>query len=306
MPSYRRGARIEKTLESVLRQTRLPDEILVVNDGGFAETREFVQGRFPSVQVIDVEHGGAALARNRGAETAKSDWLVFFDDDDEMLPHAVETLERLLETFPEAKAGYTDHTFENLVTGEKWDNHHFTLKNFQRMWNVKPVKTEKNCRLYDRRLFKAMLHGNLLQQPWIVERKTFLEVGGFFAAKASDDWDLYLRVTRSYPVALSDDVISHHFLEKDRPHLTLEQGQEDAQKIVIARLLKQTPWYEFSTRFILWRRLALFQKAAGDRIRPESLRKAWGHYLRSFLFYPFDVAVAARTLWWPLRMCWPR
>lgn len=305
IPSYRRGERIGKTLDSVLKQTRLPDEILVVNDGGFPATREFIETCYPSVKVMDVEHGGAALARNRGAEAAKGDFIVFFDDDDEMLPHAVETLEKLLERFPEAKAGHTDHTFTNLVTGEHWENHHFKLKHFERMWQVKPVKSEGNSRLYDRRLFRAMLHGNLLQQPWIVERATFLSVGGFYAAKASDDWDLYLRITRGFPVALSDEVISHHFVEQNRPHLTQERGQEEAQRDVIRRVLKRTPIYELGTRLVLWRRLAMFHKAAGDHQRPTSLRRAWVEYLKSFLMYPFDLAVAVRTFCWPLRMCWP-
>lgn len=305
MPSYNRGERIGKTLDSVLNQTRLPDEILVVNDGGFPATREFVEAHHPSVKVMDADHGGAALARNRGAQAAKGDWIVFFDDDDEMFPNAVETLEKLLDRFPEAKAAHADHTFTNLVTGEHWANHHFTLKNFERMWRVKPVKSADNSRLYDSRLFRAMLHGNLLQQPWVVERATFLDVGGFYAAKASDDWDLYLRITRRYPVALSDEVISHHYVEKDRPHLTQELGQEEAQRDVIRRVLKQTPLSELRTRFVLWRRLAMFHKSAGDRKRPESLRRAWVEYVRSFLMYPFDLTVAVRTFLWPLRMCLP-
>ena len=65
MPSYQRGAKIAKALESVLRQTRPPDEIIVVNDGGFPPTTEWVTRHCPRVRVLDVEHGGAALAQPR-------------------------------------------------------------------------------------------------------------------------------------------------------------------------------------------------------------------------------------------------
>jgi glycosyltransferase involved in cell wall biosynthesis len=306
MPSYNRGPKIAAALDSVLAQTRVPDEVIVVNDGGHAPTAEFVAAHDPAVRVLDVPHGGAALARNRGAEAATGRVLVFFDDDDVMLPHTVATLLGLLATFPEARAAHTDHTFTNTVTGEHHPNHHFFLPQYVRLRNVRPLRSAGTDRVYapSGGLHHALLWGNLLQQPWAVYRDTFLAVGGFCPdLAASDDWDLYLRTTRAVPVAVSDAICSHHYLEKDKPHLTLMAGQIEAQLRVLDRVRATTPWYDWRTRLVLRRRLGILHKTLGDRFLPGDVRSGWPAYLKSVRAWPFDHVVAARALVvWPLKV----
>ena len=66
-----------RTLEAVRRQTRLPDEVIVV---GLDEAK--VRSGFPEVRFIDtVRPVCAAAARNRGLDEAVGDFLVFTDDD---------------------------------------------------------------------------------------------------------------------------------------------------------------------------------------------------------------------------------
>jgi len=303
MPSYQRGPKIATALESVLRQTRMPDEIIVVNDGGFPATTEWVTTHYPQVRLLNVEHGGAALARNRGAEAGSGEILVLFDDDDEMLPHGVATLLELLGEFPEARAAHCDATYTNHITGEHYDNHHLQVKAFERLRAVKPLKQSPRARLYDRCLYYALLWGNLLQQPWAIYRSTYLQLGGFCSGLgANDDWDLYVRVTRSFKVAQSDEVIAHHYVEKGKPHLTLAAGQEAAQMKTIRRQLALCPWSDVRAWFILRRRLGMFHKSAGDSARASSLSTAWRHYLRALWTWPFDYVVVARSLFWPCRM----
>lgn len=309
MPTFRRGDKIGPALESVYAQTIVPDEVVIVNDGGFEETSAYVASRYPQATLLNVTHRGAALARNTGAQHASGDILIFFDDDDVMLPHAVEKLLSLLTMFPEARAAHTDHTFTNCVTGEHHPNHHFFLPQFARLRQVVPLRVSGSDRLYDRRLFSALLWGNLLQQPWAVYRDVFLELGGFHPdLGASDDWDLYLRTTRHVPIALSDDICSNHFLEKDKTtHLTMMSGQADVQIAVLRRVLVNTPPADVQTRLTVWRRLALLHKWAGDLLSSQDLRSAWRHYLKALSSWPFDAVVVARGLViWPLRLAFGR
>lgn len=67
-------------LHSLLAQSRLPDEILLINnassDGTGAAARQI-----PSVRVIDEPHRGLVIARERGRREATGDVLVYLDAD---------------------------------------------------------------------------------------------------------------------------------------------------------------------------------------------------------------------------------
>jgi len=303
--SHRRGAKIGPTLASVLSQTRVPDEVLVLNDGGFAETREFVAANFPTVRVVDDLGGSAGKARNLGAKHASHPLVMFLDDDDRLQPHAVETLLQTLRTFPEAKAAFADHTFTDHTTGQHVPDHHRSVASFHRLTWAKPRKSTSDAKLYDRALYHPMLRGGLLQQPWLVARDVFLFLGGFDERyRCHEDWDLYLRLVRADPIALTDRVISDHLVEAGREHVSRSADLE-ANSVAILRkhLGLAIASLDLAAIVILLRRLGLHHKAEGDRLAASSLRAAWPAYARSMLCWPFDVVVAIRTLAiWPWKI----
>ena len=302
IPTYQRGPRIASTLDSVLHQTRVPEEILVVNDGGDPVMSQFLQQHYPQVRVLEVPQGGAATARNRGAELATGAILIFFDDDDVMDPHAVETLLDLLQRFPEAEAAFTDHRLDDRRSGVRAENHHAALPSFRRLAEVPVRRREGSDRLFGSELFFALLRGNLLQQPWAIRRATFFAVGGYTDGLASsNDWDLYLRLTRAVPVVLSDRVCSTHIVESGKPHLTLLPDQEERHIWVMQQTRQRLAWHEFSSYWLLCKRIGMCYKSLGDRVKPVNLRLAWSRYWQSFLSWPFDPVVAVRTLvLWPV------
>ena len=86
IPSYETGELLLRAINSLERQTRPPDEIVVVDDGSVtAEARSALDkaaGR-PTVQVLrQPENAGVAAARNRGIDESRSDYVVFLDSDD--------------------------------------------------------------------------------------------------------------------------------------------------------------------------------------------------------------------------------
>jgi glycosyltransferase involved in cell wall biosynthesis len=80
----RDGARyIVDAIESVLRQTKPPAELLVIDDGSRDETVEIVSRFFGRrVRLIQQPGGGAAAARNQGVRLARYELLAFLDADD--------------------------------------------------------------------------------------------------------------------------------------------------------------------------------------------------------------------------------
>jgi glycosyltransferase involved in cell wall biosynthesis len=67
-------------LHSLLAQTRVPDEILVVNNASTDATRA-VALQIPSVRVVDEPRKGLVAARETGRRAATGDVLVYLDAD---------------------------------------------------------------------------------------------------------------------------------------------------------------------------------------------------------------------------------
>ncbi len=76
---------LEKTVESVLKQTHSNLECILVDDGSTDHTAEMCKSlvaRDERVKYIHKENGGIASARNAGIKAAKGDWVQLLDHDD--------------------------------------------------------------------------------------------------------------------------------------------------------------------------------------------------------------------------------
>lgn len=67
-------------LHSLLAQTRVPDEILLIDNASTDRTRE-VAAAIPGVRVIDEPRKGLVVARERGRHEARGELLVYVDAD---------------------------------------------------------------------------------------------------------------------------------------------------------------------------------------------------------------------------------
>ncbi|GHO83171.1 glycosyltransferase family 2 protein [Dictyobacter formicarum] len=79
-------------VESLHKQTRQPDEIIIVIDYN-TELFERVRQRYPNITVIENSHlRGLSGARNTGVAIAHGSYIAFLDDDAEAEPHWLELL----------------------------------------------------------------------------------------------------------------------------------------------------------------------------------------------------------------------
>jgi glycosyltransferase involved in cell wall biosynthesis len=94
VPTYNRREILKRTLPSLLEQTARPGgyEILVVVDGSRDQTVEMLEAHREKsrIRTIVQENRGLAAARNRGAEEARGDVVLFLDDDMIASPELVE------------------------------------------------------------------------------------------------------------------------------------------------------------------------------------------------------------------------
>jgi glycosyltransferase involved in cell wall biosynthesis len=86
IPTYNRGPLIARAIESVLGQTRPPDEIVVVDDGSADDTAERVRPYLDRIRYVRQANAGSSAARNRGVHEASHPWIAFLDSDDHWRP----------------------------------------------------------------------------------------------------------------------------------------------------------------------------------------------------------------------------
>ncbi len=82
IPTYNRARLLGRAIESVLAQSRSPDEILVVDDGSTEDVASTVRRYGNLVELVRKPRGGIASARNLAASLAETDFIAFLDSDD--------------------------------------------------------------------------------------------------------------------------------------------------------------------------------------------------------------------------------
>jgi len=88
IPAYNSAEFLPMAIESALKQSYPPHEVIVVDDGSTDDTREVV-ARYP-VRYIAQENRGLSGARNTGIRHAAGEWIALLDADDWWHPDKLE------------------------------------------------------------------------------------------------------------------------------------------------------------------------------------------------------------------------
>jgi len=104
IPTYHRPDDLDKCLQSILRQTHLPSELIIVDDGDlgcFPRQNEFEQ-RGIACHYVKKATPGVTESRNHAAQIASGDILIFLEDDVILFD---DYIEQLLMSFAADKSG---------------------------------------------------------------------------------------------------------------------------------------------------------------------------------------------------------
>jgi glycosyltransferase involved in cell wall biosynthesis len=181
IPTFNRIKFLQRALNSVLNQTRPPDEIIVIDDGSEDGSETMVRERFPTARYFRQENRGVSRARNRGIEFSRHEWLAFLDSDDEWLAVKLEKQYRALKENPEYRLCHTN---------EIW---------IRRGRRVNPQKKHAK---YGGYIFQKCLPLCLISPSSVIlHREIFDSVGRFDESlPVCEDYDLWLRICATYPV----------------------------------------------------------------------------------------------------------
>lgn len=198
IPVYNGQAHIAKTLDSVLRQTCKPAEIIVVNDGSTDATLDVLLAYVPRVTVITTPNRGVSSARNTGVKASASALIAFLDADDEWHDDKLEKQADFLAAHPEAGICCCDYTFEDRDARE-WTYFHYL-----------DSINAGNVQAWARDPLPGLIRVNFVgTASTVLVRRSLLRVCGGFNAKykQAEDYDLWIRCALHGPFAIMPDVL---------------------------------------------------------------------------------------------------
>lgn len=176
IPTHNRPELLRRAIQSVLDQTVLPDEIIVVDDLNDVATKETCFSLNSNLvrYVPNLEGRGASSSRNLGAISARSEFIAFLDDDDIWLPEKLAKQRKLIED-----RGLDLCFSQLLVQYEDTDISYSTTTK-----NILDPKTEILIENYIGATISA-----------VVRRDLFLSIGGFDESfRAREEYDLWIRL----------------------------------------------------------------------------------------------------------------
>lgn len=102
MPTFNCGDFISETIKTVMTQTYVEWELIIVDDCSTDDTVKKIEEMYGSnsqIRVTQLEkNSGTAVARNKGLDLAKGEYIAFLDSDDFWLPEKLEMQIHFMET----------------------------------------------------------------------------------------------------------------------------------------------------------------------------------------------------------------
>jgi glycosyltransferase involved in cell wall biosynthesis len=268
IPTFNRGRYLREAIESALAQTFADFELLVVDNCSTDDTPAVAAAyaaRDGRVRYVRNERNLGLVGNfNRCVELARGEFVALLHDDDLYLPEMLATTAGALAAHPEAAFAYG--------AAEVIDDAGRVVG--LRRWR------SGDAVLGPREAFANLLAFNSVAPPAVLVRASaYAAVGGYDPGIGpSIDWDLWLRMTRRFPMVYVDRVVARYRLTAES--CTTEVGGDGSLAVGMRRVVER----------------ALTGRPPGGRRPPwrfERRGRRWvGHYelsLASLFFYRGDL-----------------
>ncbi len=205
IPLYNKSYSIQRALTSVLYQSYLPSEVIVIDDGSsddsYKQVEEFIcSSKIKIIKLYSIENSGVSFARNYGVNKTTSEYIAFLDADDQWLENHLLDKINLIRKNPTAGIFSSRHSF---------------ISNGQ-------VSIAKNPFIYDFNgvvddFFIRSIRSSIANSSKVVVNKQhFIDVGGFLEGVfVAEDLHLWINLASKYDVMYSSEITVNIFVEHD-------------------------------------------------------------------------------------------
>ena len=211
IPTYNRAHFLSKAIESILAQTYINWELLIIDDGSTDNTKELVLKYIDSrIRYIWQENQERSAARNNGIKQAKGEYICFLDSDDYFLENHLEV-------------------FYNEIEKE-----HFPVAMFYTQNRIPPKRVYNN---FDR-VLKSMIYSQEVCIHKVILNKYKYDTQLII----SEDIDLWMRIAVEYPLYLivNKTVV---IVEHDQRTVSFYSNNTHKKSLeVFQKLFRDTRW----------------------------------------------------------------
>lgn len=262
IPLYNKANTVKRAIDSVLKQSVLPLEIIVVNDGSI-DGSELVVQQFDNslIRLVHQENAGVSAARNKGIEEANGDWIALLDADDYWEERFLQTICALHIDFPEANVIASNYRYQN-IRGEfsrtQLRNLPFGNKHFGILDNYFEVAATSSPPLWSSAI--------------VVKKNSFIEINGFpLGITSGEDLLTWAKLAINNTIAYTTKPLSTFVLDPahtydDTPNRIPESIDFVGQQL--KKLLKANPSVIGLRRFVAhWHKMraSIFLRLGSNR-----------------------------------------
>jgi len=211
VPTYNRLKFLPHTIESILNQSFINFELILVDDGSTDKTPQIIPQKFEHdkrLRFFRKKNEERSVARNFGMQKAQGEYLLFFDSDDFMHPNHLEVL------------------YQRIV---QFSNYRFWTTKYQ-------TKTQNQLELADHQHLKEgaydysfLLSGNILGVLICFKRLPLLQYLFLPEFNMCEDWIFNIQNLKNHKIYLIDEItitVSGHS----------ERSLADNQKAITGRI----------------------------------------------------------------------
>lgn len=204
IPLFNKENYVENALKSILNQTFSDFEIIIINDCSTDNSVTKIQSYLSEKVrlIVHEKNKGLSATRNTGIANAKSDYITYLDADDLWKPTFLETIYRLISSFPEAKIFGTNY---EEVYGEKVLKPHNGSENLET--NFEGVIN----------FFKINLKQGIYNHGCVCFHKSVFEKVGYYDEKInfSEDLDFNVRANLHFKLAYSKSIEMQYSMQSE-------------------------------------------------------------------------------------------
>ncbi|MDZ7336669.1 MAG: glycosyltransferase [candidate division KSB1 bacterium] len=195
---------LKAAIDSIFKQSRPPDQIIILDDGSEDNTTDFLKELKKSSHKFLCKfqpHAGIGAARRAATELADADIISVLDSDDILLPQALMHYEAFFQTYPELDLAYGNVAILNRLGNVVSQNNYGTFRTNEEM--------KKAIFLSPKVPFK---HSAIA-----FKKNSYLDVGGYDDnCKIKVDIDLMFRfIAHNKKIMHIDKVIAGHRIHEN-------------------------------------------------------------------------------------------
>lgn len=203
IPLFNKEKSIERTILSVLKQSFVDFEIIIVNDGSTDNSVDVVkQISDTRIRLVEKPNGGVSSARNRGIEEARNEWVCFLDGDDQWHSDYLSTMYGLIQK-------YSTGLIKIVATGFAKANSSLDI--------LDEIKLKEERVITD--YFHEVLvnRNTVVHTSAIVVNKVLFDQVGYFNERLThgEDLDMWERLSRVSNIAMLPEVKSYYIQDSE-------------------------------------------------------------------------------------------